>query len=126
MGTANGGPSAGYLHGHGNPAIICIVAELKVYHAPDALGAVHQEVVQFPDYRKTANAIGDFLAYFDLLQKRAGSCLEPGRTFPDPYTVILCTERAALTQNQKGLVLTSTQGQLAFVGASPRWSYGQR
>ena len=60
------------------------------------------------------------LKEFAVLLKRAEASMLMGGGFPQRFVSILCMKNAALTENDKSLVLASIQGALAFAAARNR------
>ena len=69
-----------------------------------------------------------YIMEFEMLREKAESRMVMGPGFPDAFVSVLCMQNAALTQNEKTLVLASLGNALAFpqVSAQMRRLSGPR
>ena len=82
---------------------------LHDYFAPAALGATHQVVARPPQYKRTAQTMGEYLAKFDLLRRKAEARMAGG-AFPQASVSIWHMQNASLPPDEKSLVLATVQG----------------
>ena len=68
--------------------------------APDAIGAMHQGVATFMDFKRTDRPTDVSLMEFDVLREKAEARMAAGSGFPDEYVSILCMQNAALSKNE--------------------------
>ena len=62
-----------------------ILEILRNYFAPEAVDAIHQQVMRFTRFRRTDQSIDEYTAGFDLLCWKAESNVEMGAGFPEKF-----------------------------------------
>ena len=60
-----------------------ILAFLRIYFAPNAVGSAHQEEVRPPQFKRTDPAMDGNIAEFDLLRRKAASKAQMLRVAPN-------------------------------------------
>ena len=108
---AGGGDISG--HGDGATGILDIS---RGYLAPEAAGAIRQQVVRFISYRRTDQSIDDYVAEFVPLRSEAESRMEMGAGSPEQFASILRMSYAGLSRPEKSSVTASCQKNLKFEG----------
>ena len=66
--------------------------------APEAEDAVHQQAMRVMQFRRAEQPVGEFIAEFDLLRRKAESKMEMGAGFPAQFISILRVNNAGLSR----------------------------
>ena len=88
---------------------------LRDYFAPDALDAVHQEVVHFSSSKRTTQTMDNCMVKIDLFRKVADGRLQPGGISPGAFAAEWCSKKASLHRADKSSMVSSTLGSLGIL-----------
>ena len=96
--------------------------------APDAYDCIFQDMVQFLYFKRAGQNMDTYPEEFDMLRKKAAARMLMGSGLPGGFVPSAGMRNAALTKNEKTLVLASLQDTLAFpeVSAQMRRVFGPR
>ena len=103
---------------------------LQGYFAPDALDAVRQGRGQLSHSRSPNEAIGGYVAEFDLHRRKPGrGGVQHGGAYPDAFGAALCSQNANPPNCEEPSVLASTPSVAAMVGDAQQvrrlfWLFG--
>ena len=85
---------------------------MEDYFSPDAVDSSFQEVARFLQLKRRAPATDAYFVEFDALRRKAESKIQMGGGIPEGSVSILQMKNAALSRQEKSLVLASVQGGL--------------
>ena len=68
--------------------------------------------------KRAARTLGEYLALFEVLRRRAESRLQMGGSSPETFVSILCIQKACLPRTDESLALASAQGDLGVAAAA--------
>ena len=85
---------------------------LRGYFEPHVFDSVYQRVARFLQLKRTAHSIGDYLARFDLLRRKAEPRMQIGGSSPETSVSILSTRNASPPGGEKLPILASAQRNL--------------
>ena len=91
---------------------------LRNYFAPEAVGAIHQQLMRFMRFRRTDQSVDENIAEYDLLRQKAEPEMEMGAGFPEQFASKLNMDNAALSRHEKSLVMASCHESLRPEDAS--------
>ena len=74
---------------------------LRDYSAPDAFGAVRQNLVLLLRFKRMAETMNGYLGKFDLLRSNEGACMRPGGASPEAFVTVLCIQDASFPRPDK-------------------------
>ena len=89
-----------------------LLTALKNYFAPDAEDVAYQDVARFPNFRKSAQTLGEFLVKLGLIRRKAEGRRQPGGNLPDAFAAAPCLQKANLSYREESVVLAVSQGSL--------------
>ena len=103
---------------------------LRDYVAPYALDAVYQHVVRFSGFKRTTQAMDDYLAKLDLLRRMAGKRMLHGGASPKAFFAVLSLRNASLSRADKSVVVGQNAWEFRDRGdcaltAPVAWSNGR-
>ena len=90
------------------------------YFALDVPDSVPQDAARFLQYRRAAQAMGEYPAKFDLLRRNAESHMQSGGPLPEVFISILRMQTAAPPRYDKSLVVPSVQESSGVHAAAVR------
>ena len=91
---------------------------LQGLFAPKAFDAIRQQVMRFLRIRRADHSVGEFFAEFDLIRREAGPKVGMGAGYPDQIASILRMDNAALSRQEKSLLMAICHTSLWFADAS--------
>ena len=105
-----------------------ILEIFRGYFDPEAAGATPQQEMRFTQRRRAKQSTDEFIAEFDLVQRKAESKMETGAGFPEQFISTLSMDNAGLPRKEKSLVMASNHKSLESgeVAANMRRSLGSR
>ena len=118
------------LHMHSAPRQVCLSAGgsyldnrhrvarileiLGDYFAPEAAGAIHQQVTRFTQYRRANQSIREFTVEINFSRREVGSKMEMGAGFPEQFAPIMPMNNAGLYRRGGSLVMASSRNSPKF------------
>ena len=91
-----------------------ILRILRKYFQLDSLDHINRQVAKFSRYERTDQTTERYLLELEVLRRRAEARDAIGGPFPDAYVPILRMQNAALSRNEKLLLLASVHWSLDF------------
>ena len=85
---------------------------LRSYLAPGPADAIRHQVTRFTNCRRSAQSVGEYIAEYDLLRRKAESKMEVGAGSPGQLSSILCVNNAGLSRHEQSLVMASCRKSL--------------
>ena len=78
------------------------------------------------NFKRTTQDMDTYLLEFEMLRQRAEARFDMGTGYPDEFVSVLCIQNAALSKNERQLVIASVGSSLAFghVSAQMRRLFG--
>ena len=62
---------------------MCMLEILRNYFAPEVAGLTYQDLVRFTYFRRTGQSIGEYIAEYDSLRRKAESKVDMGAGFSE-------------------------------------------
>ena len=78
---------------------------LRERFAPDAIDLIFQDMAKFTYSKRAGQKMGTYIMEFEMLREKAESQMLMGSGPPDAFVSVMCTQNAALSKNEKTMVL---------------------